>query len=418
MSNELIDVTIVTGSDTDDIQIIENKIINIIQPTIVEMVRITTPLEFEKDPTCMDSMKLPQIRETLKFYKNSMVIPVTFSAASKRDAKNAAKKMHDFALVGSKLVLLERLKKYMRQEAFATRIQRVVRGNFVRRANNLRGPARFDRSICVNDTDFYSLEPLKNIPFYDFFSYTDENSFTYGFEFESLMIYMKRRSKNIKNPYNRDNIDQYVPLIRKLERLIKIINTHYTPQPRSVIPPVSRIVSAIPGQSPANTSRNRRVTPEPTVSQYNHTTMIETIRTIRARPFRERVAALFMEIDQLGNYTQHQWFSDLDLRGCLRFFRILKDIWTYRAQIPTSVKSKICPLWDPFVMIATNSISMVDLNFDQVQNVCLSVIEDMIYTGVDVEYKTLGAFHVLSALTVVNRDARANMPWLYESLVW
>jgi 5-methylthioribose kinase len=146
--------------------------------------------------------------------------------------------------------------------------------------------------------------------------------------------------------------------------------------------------------------------------------MIEKIRIIRTKTFDERARLLFMEIDQLGNYTHHQWFSDLDRRNHLRFYRILKDIWTYRAQIPSIVKSKICPLWDPFVMISSNSINMCELPFDQLQNVCISIIEDMIYTGIDNEYKTIGAFHVLSALTVVNQDARVSLPWLYESLVW
>ena len=59
-----------------------------------------------------------------------------------------------------------------------------------------------------------------------------------------------------------------------------------------------------------------------------------------------------------------------------------------------------------------NNYSLEDL-----QNLCLSVIEDMVYTGVDVEYRTLGALHVLSVLTIVSYSAREAMPWLYESLI-
>ena len=65
-------------------------------------------------------------------------------------------------------------------------------------------------------------------------------------------------------------------------------------------------------------------------------------------------------------------------------------------------------------------LSTTDLNeysIDELQCLCLSVMEDLIYTGVDTEYKTLGAFHVLSVLTVVSYPAREAMPWLYESLV-
>ena len=48
---------------------------------------------------------------------------------------------------------------------------------------------------------------------------------------------------------------------------------------------------------------------------------------------------------------------------------------------------------------------------------CLCVMEDMVYTGIGHQYKTIGSIHVLSVLTVINRDARSNMPWLYESLI-
>ena len=143
--------------------------------------------------------------------------------------------------------------------------------------------------------------------------------------------------------------------------------------------------------------------------------MLEFVRATRAKSISERTQALFMEIDQLGNYSDCSWFDNLERRDYLRYFRILKDIWCYRAQIPINVKIKICPLWDPFIMLSTDDL--IDLTTEQLKSRCLCVMEDMVYTGVDVEFKTLGAFHVLSVLTVVSRDARLNMPWLYESLM-
>jgi hypothetical protein len=43
-------------------------------------------------------------------------------------------------------------------------------------------------------------------------------------------------------------------------------------------------------------------------------------------------------------------------------------------------------------------------------------MEQMILTGIDKDHKILGTFHVLTALTVVSGPARANLPWLFESL--
>lgn len=400
--------------------IIENKMVeHIITIPELNQDSYITYAHYAKYPNSMDRMKIPELREILKFYKNSMVIPVSFSNVMKKEAKNAIKNIHDFALMGTKKVLLDRIKVYFVQENRAVQIQRIMRGKFVRTANHLRGPAVYDRSICVNDSDFYSLEPLINIHFQDFFSYNDVNKFTYGFELDSITTYIKKRSRNIKNPYNRDNMDDILPNVRKLERLMKIIKTPYNPAKRVVV--LSKKTTSTDQPAIMNTSRSQRPITNSMIEPsqlYNYTQMIENVRTIRSKTFNERVRLLFIEIDQLGNYTQQHWFSELDRRNYLRFYRILKDIWTYRAQIPTIVKNKICPLWDPFMLISSNSINIMELELEDLRIICITIIEDMIYTGVDIEYKTIGAFHVLSALTVVNMDARASMPWLYESLVW
>ena len=145
--------------------------------------------------------------------------------------------------------------------------------------------------------------------------------------------------------------------------------------------------------------------------------MINFIRITRSNSLQERSRQLFMEIDNLGNYSDHEWFTVLDRRGYLRYFRILRDIWTYRARIPSNIKFKICPLWDPF-FILTDVNNINDLTIEQLQSSCLSVMEDMVYTGVESEFKTLGSMHVLSVLTIVNIGARQALPWLYESLTY
>jgi hypothetical protein len=45
-------------------------------------------------------------------------------------------------------------------------------------------------------------------------------------------------------------------------------------------------------------------------------------------------------------------------------------------------------------------------------------MENMVYCGVDDEYRKIGALHVLTALTGVSIGARTSMPWLYEALYY
>ena len=50
------------------------------------------------------------------------------------------------------------------------------------------------------------------------------------------------------------------------------------------------------------------------------------------------------------------------------------------------------------------------------KNASLTIMENFIYTGINSEFKQIGAMHVLSALTIVSPQARGSLPWLYESV--
>jgi hypothetical protein len=46
----------------------------------------------------------------------------------------------------------------------------------------------------------------------------------------------------------------------------------------------------------------------------------------------------------------------------------------------------------------------------------LEVLEKLFNTGVDKDSKSLGAYYVLGALTLVNENAASSLPWLYQSV--
>lgn len=403
LCNELVDVNIISNNETGVIEISENKI-------KLDITDRITPYIYMKDKNCLNYLKIPEIKELLKFYKKSMILPCN-NNHQLRQAKNSIKKMHDFGLIGNKKILKDRLMKYFSQEILAINIQKCMRGYFVRKSLNLIGPAIRKREICLNDSDFSTLEPLKNININDFFSYKDHKGYVYGFQLSSLIEYIKKRKhKEIKNPYNRSSMNYLLKDISQLNRLHKIISHKFVPSKRQIITMIPKPRRIRNMDTP--TSRYHNMLSD---YNYNHSEMLIKIREIRSKTIIERTNSLFMEIDNLGNYSNSRWFSDLDRRGYIRFFRILKDIWIYRAQIPSYIKIKISPLWDPFLMLSTTDLN--EYSIDELQCLCLSVMEDLIYTGVDTEYKTLGALHVLSVLTVVSYPAREAMPWLYESLV-
>jgi hypothetical protein len=406
LENELIEVDMVLDPNTENPNIIENK--------VTPNHNIVTIKEYLSNPTKIDSLKLPEIKQHLKHYKSSFIVPAYYKSYEKRDAKNAIKSVHDFTLMGTKKVLYEKLKHFFEQQRLAIIIQKTARRYLTKVVLDLIGPAKFNRKLCVNDSDFYTMEPLTNIPFDNFYSYKDKENFIYGFELSSLIQYIKVKEKSgemrrMKNPYNRDSMKREIPKIYKLHHLIRVINGTI---PKRELP--TRIQTRPRSSSHHNDLRSRTLSIG-IDSNYNHALMLETIREMRSKSNEQRTRELFIVIDQLGNYSDYNWFLNLD-RGCyLRYYRILKDIWTYRAQIPTYTKIKICPLWDPFGMFS--NVNIGELTTEQLMSRCLCVMEDMVYTGVEQQYRTIGSLHVLSVLTVINREARSNMPWLYESLI-
>jgi hypothetical protein len=132
----------------------------------------------------------------------------------------------------------------------------------------------------------------------------------------------------------------------------------------------------------------------------------------------QRIEELFMEIDQLGNYTQSSWFLNLDGRAYTRLYRSLYDIWNYRSQMSEETRRKISPFYSPFEGIFNRQINTMNMDLNQIKVACLIAMENMIYSGIDEDYRKIGAFHALSALTIVSHSARIAMPWLYDSVVY
>ena len=96
-------------------------------------------------------------------------------------------------------------------------------------------------------------------------------------------------------------------------------------------------------------------------------------------------------------------------------YRLLYNIW---ARLSLDLRNRICILRDPFLNIFENRLNAEeDISFERIQEACLRVFENMVFTGIDIEYRKIGALHVLSALTTVNLEARLAMPWLYDSVM-
>ena len=101
---------------------------------------------------------------------------------------------------------------------YAIIIQKKVRNIFIKKYNFLHGPAFLKPHLCTNTTEFYSLEEIKDIDYYHFFSYVDSKNNIYGFNINSIyeLIY---KHKSMVNPYNREEIPREVVKSVKKKRI-------------------------------------------------------------------------------------------------------------------------------------------------------------------------------------------------------
>lgn len=332
---------------------------------------------------------------------------------------------------GKKEILIERIETYFKKIKNAIKIQSVYRRWLVIQMFNLRGPANKHRTMCVNSTDFCTLEPVEEIDDDYFYSFTDANNMTYGFNIASLIEYMMSNQNSVTNPYNRDFLDKQtthniitlyaccfinIPLFKSNNKPYISRNIHN-----------SRIVTSrnqnqnqnqinIRGHQLINeiiyNPRINRITSEEDLARFYN------IQSIRRNTNQERIDLLFTTIDRLGNYANSAWFSELDIRNYVRLYRAFYDIWNIRSGLSREIRHSISPFCNPFDGIFNQRVYLSDLSLSQMQNACLIVFENVIYSSADEEYQKLGAFHALSALTLVSRSARETMPWLYESVMY
>lgn len=277
-------------------------------------------------------------------------------------------------LNGNKQDLIERLYNYLFNSYFIIKIQKLYRKHLINKYNKCHGPAFIKRHLCVNESDFLTMEDLKDIHYNQFYSYTSEDKHIYGFDIVSLYTLVTRPDISALNPYTRSEIPKYV--LADLKKIIKL----------------SKILKI-----PIDIEIKKEVTP-------NIQTQIDT-----------RTLALFQKMDELGNYTNIEWFSHLTSALLAKFIRELYDIWAYRAQLSHDAKREIChPNGDPFN--GTNVNNLYSCNLTTLKLMSLNIIEKFVYSGINRDCQILGASYVLSALTLVSNGAADAMPWLYYSV--
>ena len=287
-------------------------------------------------------------------------------------------KYYKLPVGGNKGQLTKRIYTILKLSFFSKKIQKLFRAHIVRKFFALSGPALYKRDLCVNKTDFLTLEDLETIPPNNFISFKDKDNFIYGFELDSifnLIIKNKRNQKNfiIKNPYNRSALStKNINLVNQKIRYAKLLKVY---------------------KSADNIKKK-----------------VDTLKLLKFK-----IVDIFHKIDMFGHTTNHLWFLSLSRYGLIKFIKELKDIWFHRLDLTNDMRRRIFPpTGNPFINL--HQTYLVQKNRFYLQNVVINLIEQMITRGMSQDERSLGVFYILTALTLVSTPAATSMPWLFDSV--
>ena len=278
-------------------------------------------------------------------------------------------------VTGKKEVLYTRIYDSLKYNYFIIKIQSLIRKiitlNFFKIKENYSWKKKL---LYINETDLYNLEPIKDIDFYNFFGFTDENNNSFGFSLYDLdkIINNTRRNNNVLNPYNKSTINQKI--INDFKKIYKI----------------SEKLSFI---------------------KTNKKNIKKEIINIKYK-----IIDLFQHFDDLGNYTNANWFLNLNKQTLSKFYKELMDIWNYRANLSPQIKKEICPPHGSPFRYNPYSDAFRLSTLTTVQEILYNTMCNITKYSINEDRKILGTFYVLSALTLVSNDAANAMPWLYQSV--
>lgn len=309
---------------------------------------------------------------------------------------------------GTKSVLRARLYDYFAKISHVILIQRHWRKYIVLTWRKLSGA--FRRPPYVNDTDFYTLDPIDSLPIFRRFAFQDAQQFVYRFDIESLMT-MFKSDKKITNPYNRQEIEDlstchffrvYLLVliifkynIHAVRRDDDDVNDDDSPMDVDVI--VNDIIDDNEEDDylfPVNETAHR------------YSVVYQRIVAVNQRLF-QRTHEVFMEIDRLGNYSQSRWFERLNYFQMATFYQMYSRYWN--TNLTQQIRQNISPRRpNPFLC---DDLTTYTIPMDLWCASCVDIMECMVYSGIDGEHRKLGALHILFILSQVSHDAHQALPF-------
>ena len=244
---------------------------------------------------------------------------------------------------------------------------KIIHRSWSRWISRRAGPLLRFRAESNNPYDFFSGDPIEEIKIGDFVSFVDAGK---GYVMDiksatSLLEHAEKSGEVAANPFN-----------------------------RAVLPPLfARRV-------------NRHKTKKPAASW-------ELLGpTSEAQTVSLATTDLFRLIEDLGYYTDPEWFMELSRQNLQRFYIELADIWNHRATLTLQDRIRIIPPTGRVLAVPVSTAIIMQQK--ALRPMILKTCTKMVSAAVARSDKQLGVMYVLGALSLISEGAGTAYPWLTD----
>ena len=341
----------------------------------------------------LDTYSLSKINESLEYYK---LIKIKDSSKFLQAINNTEKLKYFFEL-------LLKANNYLPQ---LIKLQRFIKKSLKLFKTKIYGPALNNRGLCVNDSDFYTLDNIKEIPNNEFFSFCDEKKFVYGFHIDSIIqlilksdeTYFEQFTKKLKNKHiiiNNNKIkicyQQFIKLLFNHYNKIKIIN----PYTRSIIDGNVKL----------------KVIRLYALKEYDINKVDEIVEIVDIKTsVKNKCLTIFQKIDFFGYQTDINWLFDQNQTITKLFYKKLALLWNFEFGLNNEARYKISHSHNIFENLHDIMISRQD-RYTLLEKI-LDPVNAMVSNGETEADKQSGCIIVLYALAFINNRCILANPWL------
>jgi len=258
------------------------------------------------------------------------------------------------------------------ESIMARKIQRAWKLRYGLKVARERTPAFFIRSLCHNETELASFEPLDTI-LNDYFFAIKDNTRLWGFDIRTLVVQYEE-SGRLENPYTKELCEP---------RIVELFRQHLDK-----------------------------------LKKWKRSLHYEEISGLsQKQSWNLRVLDMCLRLDMLGYRIATNWFTELTVSQQKSLYSNLFTIWNNES-LSDQLRDAIVPgfskadtalfKWSP------NKILM-KTDIDSIRRTNLNVMERLISSAYQQSDKTLGAMYSVMALCNVSYRCNRAYPWLLEA---